>query len=221
VNGCLKGLFRLGFFGALVVAGVVAWRFREPILRTVAGWFGPRGEPLPPVSDVAVGAPTPGAIESGRAKLLDLARAGGPDSVVLDPNEMASLIGSGIDWTVRRSFDSLRVELLEGEFAVHARLDTRRIPPDALGPFGGMLEEREPFRIAGPITIERPGTARWEIRELSVRGIEVPPPAIKEIARRVAGAKGGAVPVQVDRVIGALAVHPTGVVLYRRREEPA
>ncbi|HXF96253.1 MAG TPA: hypothetical protein VNI61_09155 [Gemmatimonadales bacterium] len=217
MNGCLRGAARLGCLGALVLAAALAWWFREPILRTVAGWFGPREVTLPPTSDIAVGAPTPGALESGRAKLLELARSGGPDSVILTPNEMASLVGSGIDWSVRRAFDSLRVELLEGEIAVHTRLDTRRIPPEALGPFSGMLEEREPFRIAGPIRIESPGRARWEIRELSIRGIEFPAPAVKQIARRVAGADGsGAVPVRVDRVIGGVAVHPTGVVLYRR-----
>lgn len=218
MNGCLKGLVRLGCFGALVVVALLAWWFREPLLRTVAGWFGPSDPELPPVSDIAVGAPTPAALASGRAKLSDLARAGGPDSVVLNPNEMASLVGSGIDWTVRRAFDSLRVELLEDELVVHARLDTQRIPPEALGPFTGMLEPREPFRLAGPIAIERPGTARWRIRQLSVRGIEFPAPAVAQLARRVAGADAnGAIPVQVDRVIGSVAVHPLGVVLYRRR----
>lgn len=218
MNGCLKGVARLGCFGALVGTALLIWWFRGPIVETVTGWFGSGPEPLPSVRDIAVGAPTPAALASGREKLVDLARREGPDSVVLTPNEMASLIGSGIDWTVRRAFDSLRVELLDSALAVHARLDTRRLPPDALGPFMGMLEEREPFRIAGPIAIERPGTARWEIRELSVRGIEVPEPAVKEVARRVAGARrDGTVAVQVDRVIGAVAVHPTGVVLYRRR----
>lgn len=217
MNGCLRGLARLAGLAVVVAVGVLAWRFREPLLGTVTKWFGSPDEPLPSVRDVTVGAPTPAALESGRAKLLDLARPDGPDSVVLTPNEMASLVGSGIDWTVRRAFDSLRVELLEGELVVHARLDTERIPPEALGPFTGMLEPREPFRLAGPIAIERPGTARWQIRELSVRGVEIPAPAVGQLARRVAGADGsGAIPVQVDRVIGAVAVHPTGVVLYRR-----
>lgn len=220
MNGCRKAVIRLGCFAALVAAALLAWWFREPILRTVTGWFGPRDTALPPVSDVAVGAPTPTALEGGEAKLLALARTGGPDSVVITPNEMAALIGSGIDWTVRRALDSLRVELLEGVLVVHARLDTRRIPPEALGPIGGMLEPREPFRLAGPIRIERPGIARWQIRELSIRGIELPAATVAQIARRLAGAdRDGAVPVQVDRVIGAVAVHPTGVVLYRRKLE--
>lgn len=217
MNGCLKGALRLGCLVAVVLLAGAAWWFREPIIRTVSGWFGQRDSGLPPVSDVAVGAPTPSAVESGRGKLIDLARTGGPDSVVLTANEMASLIGQGIDWNVRRTFDSLRVELLEGELAIHARLDTRQIPKEALGPFTSILEPREPFRLAGPISIARPGTARWEIRELSIRGIDLPEPTVKQIARRMAGVDAsGALPVRVDRAVGRVAVHPDGVVLYRR-----
>lgn len=216
MNGCRKALARLGCLAALVAAVLLAWWYREPILRTVSGWLGPRDTALPPVSDVAVGAPTPTAVEGGEAKLLELARTGGPDSVVLTPNEVAALIGTGIDWSVRRAFDSLRVELLEGEVVVHARLHTERIPPEALGPIRGMLQPREPLRMAGPIRIERPGTARWQLRQLSIRGIEFPAATIAQLARRLAGADSdGAVPVRLDRVIGAVAVHPTGVVLYR------
>jgi len=41
---------------------------------------------------------------------------------------------------------------------------------------------------------------------------------VKQLARQVAGADaGGAVPIAVDRAIADVAVHPTGVVLYRRR----
>ena len=218
MNGCLKGIAQAGCAAAVVLGALAAWWFREPILRTGARWFGPRREALPPVSDIAVGAPTPAAVASGRDKLMQLAQPGGPDSVVLTPNEMASLIGAGVDWRVRRTFDSLRVELLDGEVAVHGRLDTQKIPPEAFGPFGAMLGPREPFRIAGPIVIERPGTARWRIRELSVRGFAFPGPMVTQMARRMAGAdEHGAVPLQVDRVVADVAVGPLGVTLYRRK----
>lgn len=216
MDGCLKGLVRLGCLAVVAAALVLAWVFREPILGTVARWLGPRPNALPPVADIAVGAPTPADERSAWAKLDSLARRGGPDSVILTPNEMAALVGRGIDWTVRRTFDSLRVELLDGEFAVHARLDTSRLPPDALGPFRGMLGSREPFRIAGPLTIERPGRARWRVRELSLRGFTFPGPVTRELARRVAGASDGAVPIHVDRAVADLDIQPTGVVLYRR-----
>jgi hypothetical protein len=46
----------------------------------------------------------------------------------------------------------------------------------------------------------------------------LPTPLVAHIARRVAGADGdGAVPLQVDRAVGAVAIQPTGVTLYRRR----
>jgi len=213
----VKWFFRMITLLLLLLIGAVAWWYRDPIRHAASRWLG-RRTALPPVSDTAVGAPTPRAVSTGRSKVAELARSDGPDSVVLSPNEMASLIGGGIDWTVRRTFDSLRVELLDGSFAVHARLETRALPKDALGPLGGMLAEREPLRIAGPITIARPGEARWTIRELSLRGFPFPGPAVTQLARQVAGADArGAVPVAVDRAIADVVIHPTGVVLFRRR----
>jgi hypothetical protein len=216
VNGCLKGLFRLALLAVVLVAALVAWWFREPIVHTASRWLGPRSTKLPPVGDTSVGAPTPKALSSSQTKLDRLKLSEGPDSVVLLPNEIASMIGSGIDWSVRKSFDSLRVELLEGTLAVHCRLDTRVIPPDALGPLAGMLNPREPLRIAGPLTIVRPGIAHFTVAELTLRGFPFPPPLVRQLAQRVAGAdSSGAVPLRVAPTFTDIAIHPTGVVLYR------
>ncbi len=205
----------------MLAGGVLAWWYRDPILHAAAHWFGRRSTRLPTVADTAVGAPTPKALSSGQQKLDRLTARSGPDSVVLSPNEMASLIGSGIDWSVRKTFDSLRVELLEGSIAVHCRLDTRVLPPDALGPLTGMLQPMEPLRIAGPIRMERPGTARWTVEELSLRGVALPGPLVKQLAQRVAGADAeGAVALRVSPAFSDIAVHPTGVVLYKARRRP-
>ena len=222
MNGCLKGVFRLGCLALVLVGAVAAWWFREPILRAGARWFGPRRTALPPVADTAVGAPTPKALASSQTKIERLKRPSTPDSVLLSPNELASLIGSSIDWSVRKTFDSLRVELLEGSIAVYCRLDTRAIPPDALGPLAGMLNPMEPLKLAGPLTIERPGLARWKVDELALRGIPFPGPIVKQLARRVAGAdSSGAVPLRVSPAFADVAVHPTAVVLYRaKRSRP-
>src|SRR2546425_11941677 len=104
-----------------MVAALVAWWFRAPLLHTAARWFGPHSTKLPSVADTAVGAPTPKALSSSQSKVERLKTPAGPDSVVLSPNEIAAMVGSGIDWSVRKSFDSLRVELLEGRVAVYCR----------------------------------------------------------------------------------------------------
>src|SRR6185295_13138088 len=114
-DGCIKGLLRLGCFALIAAVLLVLWWFREPILRTGARWFG-RTEALPPVADTAVGAPTPRAVASGQTKVRTLQGAAGPDSVVLNANEVASLIGGSIDWRVRKTYDSLRVELLQARW---------------------------------------------------------------------------------------------------------
>jgi hypothetical protein len=216
MDGCLKGAFKLGC--AILVIGVLAcaWWFREPIIHTFASWFG-RSTALPPVADTAVGAPTPKAIASGNAKVGTLRTTAGPDSVVLTPNEMASLIGAGIDWNVRKMYDSLRVELQEGTLILHARLDTRALPPGTLGPFAGMFGAHEPLRMAGTVSIGRPGTAFYDVTEISLRGIEIPGPLVKQLTKQMAGASpNGAVPVKVDPAVTAVKVHTTGVVLYKR-----
>jgi hypothetical protein len=216
MDGCLKGAFKLGC--AILVIGVLAcaWWFRDPIIHTFASWFG-RSTALPPVSDTAVGAPTPKATASGQAKVGNLRTSAGPDSVVLTPNEMASLIGAGIDWNVRKMYDSLRVELQEGTLILHARLDTRALPPGTLGPFAGMFGAHEPLRMAGTVSIGRPGTAFYDVTEISLRGIEIPGPLVKQLTKQMAGASpNGAVPVKVDPAVTAVKVHTTGVVLYKR-----
>ena len=113
MNGCLKGVARLGCLAAIIIAALAVWWFRDPIGRRAAHWFGRRSTALPPVADTSVGAPTPTALASAEAKLDTLGQRGGADSVVLNANEVASLIGRGIDWNVRKAFDSLRVELMD------------------------------------------------------------------------------------------------------------
>lgn len=217
MNGCLKGIFKLGCAVMLLIALALVWWFREPIMATAAHWFG-RSKALPPVSDTAVGAPTPRATASGKQKVGHLGAVAGPDSVVLTPNEMASLIGAGIDWNVRKMYDSLRVELQEGKLILHARLDTRQLPPGTLGPFAPMFGEHEPLRMAGSVAIARPGTALYDITEISLRGVEIPAPLVKQMTKQMAGASAnGGVPVKVDPAVTDVKIHPTGVVLYKRR----
>jgi hypothetical protein len=209
-----KGLLWLGCLVAVLAVAAAAWWFRGPIARAV-GWRAAEPDPLPRVTS-SVGAPSPAAVASGEAKLAALARSGGPDSVVLTANEVASWVGGGIDWSVRRTFDSLRVELRTDTLVLHARLDTRAVPPEALGPFAGFVEPREPLRIAGPVAIASPGYARFTVAELALRDFPFPPVAVRRLARRVAGAgEDGAFLVPVPSAVRDVRVGGEGMMLYR------
>ena len=205
---------RLGCLAVVLVVAAGVWWFRAPILRAL-GRGAPEPAPLPRVTS-SVGAPSPAAVASGEAKLAALAATGGPDSVVLTANEVASWVGGGIDWSVRRTFDSLRVELRPDTLVLHARLDTRAVPPEALGPFAGFVEPREPLRIAGPVAIASPGNARFTVAELALRDFAFPPVAVRRLARRVAGAgDDGAFLVPVPSAVRDLRLDAEGLVLYR------
>lgn len=218
MNGCLKGFLRIGCLALLLLVGAGVWRVRRPLMRYGSELLPRPSAPSPRVGDTAVGAPTPKALESTQGKLGHLAGPAGPDSVVLSANEVASLIGSGIDWSVRKSFDSLHVQLLEGSVAVYCRLNTRVIPPDVLGPLTSVLNPMEPLRLAGPVRIDRPGTVLWRVEELSLRGVQFPGPMVTMLARRVAGADStGSVPLRVSPAFRDVAIHPFGVILYRTR----
>ena len=203
-----------------MAAGLAAvWVFRAP-LGAVAGRLLGRPDPLPTVAET-VGAPSPTGVATVEQKLAALARAGGPDSVVLTPIEVASWVGGSLDWRVRRGFDSLRVELRIDTLVLHARLDTRQVPQEALGPLAGLLREREPLRLAGTLAIERPGTARFGVLELVVRDVRFPPAAMREAARRVAGADArGGIAVPLTPAAADVRVAPEGMTLYRRRRAP-
>src|SRR5437762_13153504 len=92
VNGCLEGRSRLALVAATRGGALVAWWFREPLLRSASRWVGPHSTKLPPVADTAVGAPTPKALSSSQTKVERLKLDAGPDSVVLSRNEIAALI---------------------------------------------------------------------------------------------------------------------------------
>lgn len=214
MSGCLG---RLGCFGAVALVVVGLWWLREPITRGVRQAIG-KEAPLPSTASSSVGAPTEAAVASAQAKTEALERADGPDSVVLTANEAASLLGLGIDWGVRRAFDSLRIELLEGRVALHARLETARLPEDALGPLAGTLDVSEPVRLEGTIAIEEPGRGRLFIEGFRVRTFEFPRAAVTRLVQRVAPADpDGSLLVAVPPGIGGVRIAPEGITLYRIR----
>ena len=215
MEGCLKAIGRLGcLLAILILAGVVYW-FRAPIVHTAAKYLGPHSTRLPPVSDTSVGAPTPGAVRAAAAKLASLgprrSRLGGAHA---ERNGLAHRWRNRLDRA--QGFDSLRVELLDSSIAVDARLDTRVLPRDALGPAERVLSTYEPLRMAGPVTSSQPGLAHWKMQERSVHGFAFPAPAVARLAKLVAGADDGSVPVLVPTTIRRIAINPTGVVCYRR-----
>jgi hypothetical protein len=208
--GCLTAPFRLLGCLVLVAALGLAWLYRDRLEHEARRVI----DRVRNVAPAAGGRPGVSALESATAK-VDSLNGWRADSVVLTPSEFASLIGSGMDPQLRGQLDSLRVELLDGEIRVSARLRTAALSPDLVGPLAGALGPTEPVDAAGPLRVTRPGAGEWRVRSFRIGNFAVP----EEMVPRLVGQALGdpdrtTVPVKVPEGIRGIRVRPGGATLY-------
>jgi hypothetical protein len=210
--GCLLAPFRA--IGCLVIIAALAgaWLYRDRLLE-----IGDRLLRNRPAPAEVTGRPGSRALAGARARADSIAR-GRADSVVLDANETASLIGAGLAPSVRSQLDSLQVRLHEARVEIAAGLATGRLPRDVVGPFGMVLRDREPIRASGPIKVTRPGVGEWTIDRMEVRGVPLPADAVPRLLDRLFGEPGRrSVALTLPAGVRAIRVSPAGLVLYGAR----
>jgi hypothetical protein len=207
--GCLLAPFRA--LGCLVVIAGVAgvWLYRDRMLEQGERLL--RGETTAPV---APGRPGTKALAAAKSRADSVTR-GRADSVILNANETASLIGAGLAPVVRSQLDSLEVTLQDGRVQLAARLATGRLPRDVVGPLGIALRDREPIRAGGILAVVKDGVAEWTIDRLDVRGIPLPADAVPALLERLFAEPGRrSVELTLPSGVRALRVSPAGLVLY-------
>ncbi len=208
--GCITAPFKALGCLVVIIALALAYIYRDR-LESEGRRLIERFEGVVPDSD---GAPEVGSLESAQAK-VDSLNGWRADSVVLTPSEFASLVGSGMDRELRSSLDSLRVELLEGEIQVSARLHTNRLPRDITGPLGGALRPTEPVQAAGPVRVTRPGLGEWSVRSFRIGDFPVPDEMVPALVGQALGDPARkSVPVRVPEGIGSIRVRPGAATLY-------
>jgi hypothetical protein len=208
--GCLTAPFKLLGCLVLLVALAAAWFYRDrleyearQLIERVRGEV-PAPEGRPGVS----------ALESANAK-VDSLNGWRADSVVLTPSEFASLVGNGMDRQLRGQLDSLRIELLEGEVRVRARLRTAALSPDLIGPFAGALGATEPVDAAGPLRNTRPGAGEWRVRTFRIGDFPVPDEMVPRLVGQALGDPDRtSVPVKVPEGVREIRVRPGSAILY-------
>ncbi|HUF35558.1 MAG TPA: hypothetical protein VMN37_06385 [Gemmatimonadales bacterium] len=210
--GCLTAPFRLLGCLGLLAALVLGWLYRDLVLREGRRLIA--GGPAAVSDEAATGRPGVRGLASARAKVDSLTR-GRADSVVLTPGEVASLVGSGLDPSLRRELDSLQVRLLDEEIALLARLRTGRLSRQAVGPLVMLLRDTEPIEAAGPIRVVASGRGEWRVRSFRVRGFPVPTDLVPGlVARALGGMPEEPLPVKVPAGISEIRVQPGSATLY-------
>lgn len=208
--GCLTAPFKLlGCLGLLVLL-VLGYIYREPLEREGRRIM----ERIRGVAPSSSGRAGLSALESAEAK-VDSLNGWRADSVVLTASEFASLVSSGMDNELRSQLDSLRVELLDGEIQVSARLRTASLPPEVIGPLRGILGPTEPVQAAGPVRVTRPGIGEWQVRSFRIGDFPLPDEMVPVLVGQALGdPRRHAVPVKVPEGIRSIRVRPGGAILY-------
>jgi hypothetical protein len=215
IRGCFTNIFAgIGCLTVLALGLIGAWYFRDDIADLYVSIVERDTDPGP--TEPTTGHPSSSALRSAVDKERDIARSGGPDSVILDADEMASLIEDRLTRAARQALDSMTVTLELDRFTLEAALETERFGGDLLGPLRGMIDPREPIRISGPAKVRAPGVIGWDVDEFRVASFPFPGPAIPVLVNRLTGGDGGAMLFAVPAEVDDLKIMPDGVTFYRR-----
>lgn len=210
MRGCLSLPFRLLSLALLVLAGYVAWTYRAEIRRQIHRWTAETPAPAPAP---AASARSRAAEAKAALQRIDALRAGA-DSVVLGPDDLASLAAQLAARMVPGALDSVEVRLERDDIEIRARLDTHKVPV-SLGPLTTVVRDHEYVEAGGRLMFRRAGLAEWEVDRVRVRGLPVPMSLLKDQLRRFApGAATSTVPVTLPSSVSGLRVTPDGVTLY-------
>lgn len=209
--GCLRLPFRLLGGLGLIAALAIGWLYRDRLsteLHRLLGWSAGTD------AGSAKGRPGSLALISGRSK-VDSLNGWRADSVVLTPSEVASLIGIGLDPTLRKQLDSMQVQLVDGGIVIDALLATARLPRELIGPLSIALRPREPVEAGGAIEVVGPRRAEWTVRSFRIRDFPIPAVAVPALVSKAFGdSTRRTIPVRIPAGISKIRVSPSGAILF-------
>jgi hypothetical protein len=207
--GCLSAPFKLlGGLGFILLLGI-GWLYRDRVADEFRRLF--RSGSVP--DSAASGRPGSRSLLAARAK-IDSLNGWRADSVILNPSEVASMIGVGLDPSVRSQLDSLQVQLLDGSIEVSALLATARLPRELTGPLAVALRPKERVEAAGPLRVVEPRKAEWAVHSFRIRDFPIPRDAVPSLVAKALGdSTRRTVPVRIPAGIREIRIRPTGAIL--------
>lgn len=198
----------VGFILLLLVIGL-GWLYRTEITRYVRGI-------VDPISVARrSGRPSPAALASAEAKVGQLARER-PDSILLTPSELVSLLGRGSSVLGFSGIDSLEIELGDRSVRVRSMINTSQLPERIRQLWPGTPEAYEEVIAEGGLTPARPGVAEWQLQRVIVRGLPLPSEVVGRLIAQATGqGSDGRITLPLPADIQGFRVRPEGVAIFR------
>jgi hypothetical protein len=212
--GCIG---RLGCLAVLLLIAAGAWLTRDRWYPALTG-----RDDRATVVDASWEPVTPEAAAAGRRKVERLGERGGPALVALEPAEVAGVVLEGALRQLPSAAQGASASVVGDRVYVRAVLRLRDLGGDVLGPFAGMLGQRDTLLLGGPLEIVGPELAQFRVAEVRVRDFSLPPAVIPRLLRQLrrggalpAGVAADALPIPVPPQVAEVRVARGRVTLYR------
>jgi hypothetical protein len=214
--GCIA---RLGCLAVLVCLAIGAWFTRDKWMSKVPG----APAPTAAVSTAPVWEPlTPEAGARGKRTVESLQSSNGPVFANLKAGEIASYVFQTVGHTLPASADSVEAAVVGDALCMKAIVPVKDIAGSgALGPLGGLLNDREKLSICGSFRVVKPGLSEFKVREIKLREFKVPSGAIPRLLQQIskgnrpAGIAADALPVTTPKALADVRIANHQVTLYK------
>lgn len=163
------------------------------------------------------------ATAGGAEAVARLSRRNGPAFVTLGAGDLAGFLAAALSRNLPRSSIDPQVAVSGDRVLLRAVVDLRDFAGD--GAFGSVIgaamNGRDTLRLSGTLHAIRPGLAQYRVRELRIKGVDVPPrviPSLVGTLRRRARTDSlapDALPIPMPRFISDVRVTNGRVTLYR------
>jgi len=160
---------------------------------------------------------------AGREAMARLSRRNGPAYVSLRAPELAGLLALGVSKALPATASRPEIAIVDEQLLVRAVVALLDVAGDGAlrGLLGVALDGRDTLRLAGTLDLVRPGLAEYRVREVRIRGIEVPPrliPSLLGAIRR--GAAGDslpadALPIPLPKAVADIRIANGKVTFYK------
>ena len=213
----MRCLGRLVVLLLVVALAAILWLTRDRWLRYLPGSHGTTTvteqlwEPL-----------SPDAAARGKQAIDALTSRSGPVYTNLKGAEVASYIFERAGAALPAASDSAEAAVIGDALYVRAIVPMKAVAASgALGPFGGLLNDREPLTLGGTFRVIRPGLSEFQVREVKLRDFKVPtriiPNLVKQLDRdaRPEGVSPNGIPVKTPAGLADVRIANHRVTLYK------
>ncbi len=216
--GCLRSL---GCLFLLLIVAAAAFLTRDRWLPLLG--YEKKVDPNAPTTIVWEPLTREGAARA-RTAVQRLGERSGPVFTNVRPGDLSSYIFEELSRQLPPSAENTEAAIIDDRLFVRASVKLSDLGGSGvLGPFAGMLGDRERVQFGGTLEVVRPGLAQFRVQNIQVRDFAVPQALIGRLISNVRrgsrpeGVSEDALPFVAPEYVGDVRIRGNQITLYKVR----